>query len=353
MEGVHPGSIQLEWRLQKGAFDVTFDQEIEIYTRKSANSWRLDLNYKIRLETSNDPSGQVRTLDYPLISDGYRPNLERACEFYDFYRECFNDPLRSYPGTSHLHAMSWAGLARLAGSQVIGGLSDSEYARNAVQYGVWLNPKLALANLVIFDNWTVQEILQLQTALFEGGWRIFSSVGWQHHAFRNSGTQALQHVIDTYSDEDASFLMLAWLELRQGILDQDNSLIESAARRITDREQNVTIVPTWQVIDGLFFGMADYMFTILGTNSCTPSGIDFSDLYPLLSGNLANTADRWNWIDPATSGGILQTWNSEPLVRKLTLARLPLNIDAERFSWLSSHITTAVPVLCWDDEDIP
>lgn len=129
--------------------------------------------------------------------------------------------------------------------------------------------------------------------------------------------------------------------------------MQSAAHRITNLEQNVTIVPTWQVIDGLFLGLADYMFTILGKNSCTPSGLDFSDMYPLFSGSLANRAHRWSWIDPATPGGVLQTWNLEPMVRKIALVRLPLNIDAERFSWLSRNLTTAVPVLCWDDEDIP
>lgn len=215
MEGVHPGSIQLEWHLQKGAFDVTFDQEFEIYTRKSAAAWRLDLNYKIRLETSNDPSGQIQTLDYPLISDGYRPNLERACEFYDFYRECFNDPLRSYPG-GYPHAMSWAGLARLAGSQVIGGLSDSEYARNAILYGFESLPFLGSLELFDVQHWTSEEISELQTALFEGGWLIFSSVGWQHHAFRNSGTQALQHVVATYNDDDLRFLMPAMAGVAAG-----------------------------------------------------------------------------------------------------------------------------------------
>jgi hypothetical protein len=35
------------------------------------------------------------------------------------------------------------------------------------------------------------------------------------------------------------------------------------------------------------------------------------------------------------------------------MTRLPLHIDAERFSWFSRNVSTAIPVLCWDDDDIP
>jgi hypothetical protein len=153
-------------------------------------------------------------------------------------------------------------------------------------------------------------------------------------------------------------------------------LIEDAAREITDYEQNVVIVPTWQSISGMTTGpLLEAIFSILGKNSCTPSGKDFSELFrqpfmpppssdvitpgapPLLpTGSLANTADRWHWIRPETQDGILDTWTSEGLTRKLLLTDSPMRSDGHRFSVLSAASVptgTLVPIRCWDDDDNP
>jgi hypothetical protein len=132
-------------------------------------------DYKISLEISNDPSGEIRSISYPLISDGYEANIERAAEFYDFYRECFHEPLRSHP-TGYPHPMSWPGLARLAGSQVIGGLSDSEWGRKSLLPGSALAAPILGVLSPFLQDWTENEIEQLQIALFQGGWQIFTSV---------------------------------------------------------------------------------------------------------------------------------------------------------------------------------
>jgi hypothetical protein len=352
IEGVHPGWITLEWRYQKGDVDVKYEQRFEIYSQKTASQWRLDLDYKIRLETSNDPSGEIRTIEFPLLSDGYKKNTERASEFYDFYGECFQQPLRSNR-FGYSNALSWAGLARLAGSQVIGGLSDSQYGKLAIENGVggvylYLGPVAPLVT-----NWSVEEINQLQVALFVGGWQIFSSAGWQHHAYRSSGYRAIEYVATETGDVEAPLMLSAWRDLHQGVLDHDKTIIDSAALEITDREQSHTIVPTWATISGLGLGFVDDMFSILGKNSCSPSGLDFPDLFPASTGNLANTTDRWTWIQPGTPGGILDTWNTEVLSRKLSLTGDALKADAERFSTFSNLTGTVIPILSWDDEDIP
>lgn len=362
IEGVHPGKITLEWRYQKGSVDFKYEQKFEIYTKKSAPQWRFDLDYKIRLETSNDPSGEIRTIAYPLLSDGYEVNTERASEFYDFYRECFHEPLRSNP-TGYPNAMSWPGLARLAGSQVIGGLSDSEWGRRALAGSILIPAVYPILNPLI-SGWSVNEIEQLQLALFQGGWQIFASAGWQHHAYRSSGYQAIEWVATETEDLDAPLMLPAWRDLHQGVLDHDKFLVDRASLKITDREQNHTIVPTWTVIAGLGLGLVDDMFSILGTNSCSPAGLDFSDLFMVIPpppviispghlpfGNLANTADRWVWIQPATSGGILDTWNTQPMARKLALSGDSLRNDAMRFS-IFSKVSTLIPILCWDDADV-
>ena len=365
MEGVHPGKITLEWRYQKGTTDVKFEQAFEVVTRKGASSWRLELDYKIRLDTDNDPSGQVSTFEFPLELDGYRKNMERATEFYDFYRECYREPLRSNP-SAHPGSLSWAGLALLAGSQVVGGLSDSEYGRLAL--GGSLSEFIQDYTGTFVRGWAVNQIDELQVALFQGGWGIFRGLGWQLHAYRSSGYRAINHVAVTTGDADAVALALAWEELHQGVLHNDWTLLNSAAQKFADHEQNQVIVPTWTSISGMTSGpipvgsVLEMIFSVLGKNPCTPSGLDFTDLFPLTppplslpSGNLADAADRWTWIKASTPGGILDTWNSEPSSRKFSLTGVPLWQDAQRFSLFSTLGTTIgadIPILCWDHEDI-
>ena len=212
----------------------------------------------------------------------------------------------------------------------------------------------------------------LQQALFTGARTIFQSIGWQMHAYRSSGYRALDWVETETGEAEVSALSGVWKNLRIGILNHDKATLDQVALDITRREQNVTIVPTWSVISGLFHGTTKWMFSILGENSCTPSGLDFIDIFPIayvtippmvtpipvMTGSLANTANRWDWIKPFTSDGILDTWNKQPTATRDTLVGRTLEWDARRFS-LISHFphplptpVVALPVWVWDNEDL-
>lgn len=360
IEGVHPGKITLEWRYQKGSVDVKFEQGFEVCTHKNALQWKQDLAYKIRLETSNDQSGEINTIAIMLPGESYKERMERASEYYDFYQDCFLSPMRSKP--LHPQAMTWPGLARLAGSQVVGGLSDSEYARMLLDVGEIAGYTLPQPIQDDLLQWSLSETKDLQQALFTGARTIFQSIGWQMHAYRSSGYRALDWVETTTGEAEVSALSGVWKDMRMGILNHDKDLLDDVSLRITRREQNVTIVPTWTVISGLFGGTADWMFSVLGKNSCTPAGIDFSDLFPQFplpaAGSLANTADRWLWIQPATAGGILDTWNKLPTAARDALVRSNLELDARRFSrvhQIAYQFPTYLylPIWVWDNEDVP
>jgi hypothetical protein len=359
-EGVHPGKITLEWRYQKGDIDFKHEQSFEVCTHKNALQWKHDLAYKIRLETANDPSGQINTIAVMFPGESYRERRERASEYYDFYQDCFLTPLRSKP--LHTQAITWPGLARLAGSQVVGGLSDSEYARMLLEAGTI--PGYVLPQSIQDDllQLSLSETKDLQQALFTGARTIFQSIGWQMHAYRSSGYRALDWVETETGEAEVSALSGVWKRLRIGILNHDKITLDRVALDITDREQNVTIVPTWGVISGLFLGTTNWMFSVLGENSCTPSGLDFSDLFPKFpvpTGSLANTAHRWTWIRPTTANGILDTWNKHPIANRDTLVRRTLEQDARRFSMISHFPhplptpVVALPVWVWDNEDVP
>jgi len=138
------------------------------------------------------------------------------------------------------------------------------------------------------------------------------------------------------------------------------SLIETAAEGMTDREQNVIIVSTWTVISSLGVGFVDDIFTVVAKNPCTPQGLDFTDLFPYGSGSasLANTTNRWTWINSATPGGILDTWMNHPLPNRLTLVGTAMRWDAIRFASIYSGPTTiggveTLPISSRDHQDAP
>ena len=125
------------------------------------------------------------------------------------------------------------------------------------------------------------------------------------------------------------------------------------------------IVPTWTSISEMTAGpipvgsTLEMIFSVLGKNPWTPSGLDFTDLFPLSppplplpTGNLADAADRWTWVRASTPEGSLDTWNSEPASRKFGLTLVPLRQDALRFSLFSTG-GPAIPIRCWDDQDTP
>ena len=187
------------------------------------------------------------------------------------------------------------------------------------------------------------------------------------HAYRSSGYRALDWVESETGDPELRPLTGVWKDQRIGVLSRNKILLDYAAERITRREQNVTIVPTWTTISGLGLGLVDNMFSILGSNSCTPAGSNFSDLFPQIpfsTGGLANTVNRWTWIKPTTPNGILDTWNKQPTTNRDLLVRRTLEQDARRFSLISHFAspspipldpfpTIPLPVWVWDNEDMP
>ena len=356
LEGVHPGKITLEWRYQKGSIDVRCEQSFLVCTQKNANAWRQDLSYKIRLETNNDPSGIVDVRNVPSPLEEYWPRMERISEYYDFYQECYKMPLRSHP-TGPTNSMSWPGLARLGGTQVVSGLSDSEYGRRALSgIGVLTADDMGI-------DYTVEEVKSLQHELFTGGKNIFKSIGWQMHAFRSSGFWALDWVADNDPvDQEALELQRknVWFRLYDGVMRHNTALLDRSALDITDREQNVTIVDTWTHISALGFGLVDDMFSIFAKNSMSPLGGNFRAMFPL--GNLATTADRWDWIKPTTTSGVLDTWNTAPIANKQSYTYSHMTIDAKRFTNLNVMVggpggppgtIYTFPILCNDDQDVP
>jgi len=318
MEGVRPGKITLEWRLQKGDIDVKHEQTFLVETRKSPQEWKNDLAYKNRLDTDNDPSGQIDvSVDPRGAPREYWTRVERMSEYYDYYQE-------NYLGDDDFQ---WCGLARLAGSQVISGTSDARFAT--------LTPSAIVFRIVG----------ELIDALSEGGYDIFDSLAWQHHAYRSSGLEALEWTNDNSDDQDLENLLEGWSELDDGINDNDENLIAAAARRMTIYEQQQIIVPTWNKLRAItpVNNEVTNTFTILAENVMKPNGDRFTVAAP--GGDLSNTADRWKWIDDAATGspnGIIGAWKAAGKVGQRALVSKTLRVDSARFSQVPAALRATV-----------
>ena len=320
MEGVRPGKITLEWHLQKGSIDVKHEQTFLVETRKSPQEWKSDLAYKIRLDTDNDPSGQIDILVDPRRAAlDYWVKVERMSEYYDCYQE-------NYLVDADFQ---WCGLARLAGSQVISGVSDASYAT--------LSPSAILTRIA--DN--------IFTAMAEGGYDIFDSLAWQHHAYRSSGLGALEWTNDNSGDNDLAQLIISWRDLNAGLNTNDADLIAAAARRMTIYEQQEIIVPTWNKLREITLENGDvtHVYTVLAENVMKPNGDRFTVAIP--GGNLADTADRWRWIDDSATGspnGIIGAWKAAGKAGQRALVSKKLKNDSLRFSQMQV-IIDALPLL--------
>ncbi|MDP0491611.1 MAG: hypothetical protein Q7Q71_11215, partial [Verrucomicrobiota bacterium JB023] len=135
MEGVRPGKITLEWRFQKGDIDVKHEQTFLVATQKSKQEWIDEVYYQLKLQTSIP--GYPPTLDFtkynpangffdpskPLDNGGLAElNHHYIREIYYYYRQLFIEKPEEF---------YWAGMAKVAGASVYGGMADLQIWKHA------------------------------------------------------------------------------------------------------------------------------------------------------------------------------------------------------------------------------
>ena len=332
MEGVRPGKITLEWRYQKGNVDIKHQQTFLVATQQSADAWRRGLAYKIKLETSNDPSKIIDITIPPKFEMTYTDRMERISEYYDSYQENYlvdND-------------FMWSGLGRLAANQIVAGLSDMEYAQSSSKLASVILPSSTSGAVPLRHA-----IKTLQQTLFEGAFDIYSSIGWQHLAYRSSGIEALEWILINAPINDSSKLIEAWRDLHSAKNGGAASLISDSSFKITDFEQNEVVVPTWTQMASYSFGtgVVEWLFSQLSINP-VEGGDSFNQAVP--GGDVTNAADRWVWItnrkeappigpgdewnEEFSSNGILASWeNASASVRENFVSKTTKD-DAKRFA---------------------
>jgi hypothetical protein len=310
MEGVRPGKITLEWRYQKGATDIRYEQTFLVCTQQPKGDWQDQVRYEILLETL----GQIDIDEYE-VDGGPTPDLLQTKYFalnkdniqavYQHYEKIYKEDDGAY---------LWAGLAKLAGAPVYAGLSDAQWARLG---GYALPPLMQGVSEAVLK--------EIQSILVQANIDIFQDLAWQFSAYRSSGIEALRFVD---SIEPTALNFPSWEEIEEGILENNEVIISSGNVKLLQREQQQILEQTYLNLDNLGFGAVSWLFSIMAENP-VPGGPKFSIVVP--DGNLADFGDRWNWVTNETNG-MWKLWTDADKPTRKGWVEIPLRTRADDYN---------------------
>ena len=198
---------------------------------------------------------------------GFAANRDRLIKVYDYYRDtCLKRP----------DQFLWAGLGRMAGGAVIGGL-----------------------DLAVNGGETF-----LTKAMMRIGKAVFHDIGWQHEAFLDDH----QVAIDNAAAQDASSPARrsyadAWRDIASG----DTERIANGNKALLENEQFTIIQPLYDQIAASSEALV-FRHTRAFTNKIHPYHRDFLVRFP--TGDVINGDDRWAWI--TEDDGMWAKWTMMP-----------------------------------------
>ena len=223
---------------------------------------------------------------------GYKQNRAIIQNIYEYYKALFNN-------SSVPDKFLWAGLGRLAGSAVLGGLDND----------------------VSFDV----DPSDVTIAMVNVGKNIFMDLAWQHEAYldlvvANANTDTFLSALDYY---DQNF------PAKNKYKDAWNTIISgdtvSGNVALLENEQASIVQPAY---DGLLNESNNALFQNPSPfiNQIHPYHLGFLISKP--TGSILNFNDRWDWIlnGKGQGDGMWQKWIAIPATERTRLT----NIDMDR-----------------------
>jgi hypothetical protein len=228
-------------------------------------------------------------------SKGLKANDSIVQAVYSYYQHLWDEN----------HNLQWAGMAKLAGATVYGGLIDM-YALSQGERDPWEHIGGDLLGFALGGPFGVaasegaQWVLQHEAGYFQTQFLkmqkdIFLDMGWQHAAFAHGGMAAITalHNEDPIGDPHRmdNLTYAAWQDIASGI----PARIQAGNTWLLHREQYTVIQHTYDAlrshnwVEGKIFTM----FTSQVAKSPIPGGKSFRDVS---GGDVTTFDDRWNWI---------------------------------------------------------
>lgn len=205
-----------------------------------------------------------------------RPIIERVYAYYQ--RLHVRDP-----------DLLWAGMAKLAGGEVLRGLRQAQdmidAARLMREHANWAEPgeRAAVASMDLQAGYAAT--LQRRLILMQK--HIFEDLAWQHQAYVEGGLSALE-----YAHAGGSSVPIgAWRNIASG----NAARVRAGNRALLRREQEEVLrddyryirdIPDFDAIPAMMSGLAQ---------SPVPGGRPFRQVVP--GGDITAFPDRWRWIE--------------------------------------------------------
>jgi hypothetical protein len=270
----------------KGADDYSFN--ITPYEVKSKADWQNVVQYEI------DKDSGVAIESYNPAA-GFMANRANLQAVYAFYQKLYTENGNLY----------WAGLGKLAGAPVYGGLSDAQWAI-----------QLTGIDLTAFQN-TLVHMNSL----------ILQDLAWQSEAYYQCGLNALEiaYGLDTNVVD-----INTWRLIDQGVQKNNSSTVQAGNLLLANREQSQVLQSDYNTLNGMGGGISIYM-SVLAKNP-VPTGTNFSTLFP--SGNLCVFNNRWSWITN-NAGGIWPSWVAATSSTRSGWVNVPLINRAASYALVS------------------
>ena len=226
---------------------------------------------------------------------GFTANAPRIGKLYDYYRDTY---------LARPDLFLWAGLGRMAGGAVLGGLRT-------------------------FVNISGETFFSRK--MVEIGKNIFHDLAWQHEAILDDEVNALtliaQHQAKSPGRQD---YRAAW----DHILSGSAARIATGNKMLLENEQFTIIQPRYnEIINSSEGGFGGPMRALRSfTNSIHPYHRDF--LLSLPTGQIVDPNDRWSWI--TETGGMWEKWAEQrgvpaaPIAMSKTVRGALVSLDMEK-----------------------
>jgi hypothetical protein len=240
--------------------------------------------------------------------DGYQANRARILQLYTYYQHTFD---------ANQGQFLWAGLGRMAGGAVVGGLD-------------------------LFSNAPYIDPGFLTTTMVRIGKEIFLDLAWQHEAFLADAANAMRLVRehDVRHAAKVSYAA-AW----EKIISENTEAIAEGNRMLLENEQFSIIQPYYNQlrrnIDSAWFARHIRAFT----GNIHPYHRDFLTVFQ--SGDVTLYADRWQWI--MEPGGMWEKWVIMPHEERARLVSLSMDeLIGKR--WGETIVSLLPPGSPYDDD---
>ncbi|MGW0915389.1 peptidoglycan-binding domain-containing protein [Streptomyces sp. NPDC002784] len=244
---------------------------------------------------SNRALAKARNAEHAdwLPEAGWAANRARIIDLYGYYRDLYLAAPKE---------LLWAGLGRMAGGAVVGGLDS--------------------------DPGVIEQSIMVRI-----GRDIFFDLAWLHEAFMDHPSEAVKlgHLHDRFNEYTTYAALVptfvpgfptrsygaAWRKITTGLVAEGN-------RDLLENEQKSIIPPHYEALRTFVFSGLPTPFT----NNIHPYHRAFIEEVP--TGDILNTEDRWRWI--TFPNGMYQRWDDIGFDERIRLAGLPMDdLVAGRF----------------------